>query len=203
MRRTILLGAVMPIVVLGILACTQAVLLAQAPKVPTPATMPAPVGPEVTPFGSDGSVPRTVVPQAQPSASSDTFEPLGANPIRQRFLELSKKKAAALNEEELKREVESMETEVRELEAWVKVQQAVRQLHEVVDKHPNTKAAETANAAIQLIEERHVSPRFMRGGRQFDPAPSATPEPGVPTDRQGVRPGTRLPQSDPQLSPTS
>jgi hypothetical protein len=203
MRRTVLFGAVTPIVVLGFLACTQAVLLAQAPKAPTPAAIPVPVGAAVAPFGSDGSVPGTAVPQAQPSARSDTFEPLEANPIRQRFLELSKKKAAALNEEELKREVESMETEVRELEAWVKVQQAVRQLHEVVNKHPNTKAAETANAAIQLIEERRVSPRFMRGAPQFEPGPRVTPEPGVPTDRQGVRPGTRLPQSDSQFSPTS
>jgi uncharacterized protein YqgV (UPF0045/DUF77 family) len=203
MRRTISVGAVTPIVALGFLACMHAVLLAQSPKTPASGATVTPAPVPSTPFGSDGSVPGTAVPQAQPSARSDTFEPLEANPIRQRFLELSKKKAAALNEEELKREVESMETEVRELEAWVKVQQAVRQLHEVVNKHPNTKAAETANAAIQLIEERRVSPRFMRGAPQFEPGPRVTPEPGVPTDRQGVRPGTRLPQSDSQFSPTS
>jgi uncharacterized protein YqgV (UPF0045/DUF77 family) len=208
MRRTISVGAVTPIVALGFLACMHAVLLAQSPKTPASGATVTPAPVPSTPFGSEGSGTITVVPQAQsPALSDNKLETLGANPIRQRFLELSKKKAAALNEEELKREVESMETEVRELEAWAKVQQAVRQLHEVVDKHPNTKAAETANAAIQLIEERRVSPRFMRGGRQFepqfDPAPRVTPEPGVPTDRQGVRPGTRLPQSDPQLSPTS
>jgi len=148
-------------------------------------------------------VPGTAVPQAQPSAHSDTFEPLDANPVRQRFLELSRKKAQALNEEELKREVESMETEVRELEAWAKVQQAVRQLHEVVDKHPNTRAADTANKAIQLIEERRSSPRFMRRAPQFDPPPRGTPEPDVPAPKQELRPEIRLPQSDPQFSPTS
>jgi hypothetical protein len=205
MRRTISVGAVTPIMALGFLACTHAVLLAQSPKTPTPGPTVTPAPVPLTPFGSEGSGTITVVPQAQPPALSDNnkLETLDANPIRQRFLELSKKKAAALNEEELKREVESMETEVRELEAWVKVQQAVRQLHEVVNKHPNTKAAETANAAIQLIEERRVSPRFMRGTPQFEPGPRVTPEPGVPTDRQGVRPGTRLPQSDSQFSPTS
>jgi uncharacterized protein YqgV (UPF0045/DUF77 family) len=211
MRRTISVGAVTPIVALGFLACTHAVLLAQSPKTPTPGPTVTPAPVPLTPFGSEQSGTIMVVPQAQPPALSDSnLETLGANPIRQRFLELSKKKAAALNEEELKREVESMETEVRELEAWVKVQQAVRQLHEVVEKHPNTKAAETANAAIQLIEERRVSPRFTREAPRPDPnfrraAPESDPGPVPIPGRVFDRPrDVRPPQtSEPQFSPTS
>jgi hypothetical protein len=209
MRRTILLGAVTPIVTLGFLACTQAILLAQSPKTPVPGAPVTPAPVPSTPFGSDVSGTITVVPQASPPAISDNnFETPGANPIRQRFLELSRKKAAALNEEELKREVESMETEVRELEAWVKVQQAVHQLHEVVAKHPNTKAAETANAAIQLIEERRVSPRFMREVPRPDPnfrrsAPAAAPGP-VPAPGPVFNQDFNSPQtSDSRLPPTS
>jgi hypothetical protein len=159
MRRTILLGAVTPIVALGILAWTQAVL-AQSPKVPTPTATAAaaPLQPAVAPFGSDGSGPITVVPQAQPAARTDTFEPLDANPVRQRFLQLSRKKAKALTEEQLKREVEVMEKEVKELEAWAKVDEAVRLLHEVIQKHPNTKAADAANAAVRVIEQRRTAP---------------------------------------------
>ena len=196
MRRTTLLGAVTPIVVLGILAWTQAALLAQSPKAPTPSAIPAQVQPEVAPFGSDGSVPGTVVPQAQPFARSDTFEPLDANPVRQRFLELSKKKAQALNEEELKREVESMETEVRELEAWTKADEALRLLREVAEKHRNTKAAEAASAAIQVLESRRnavttrtLGPmpepiRDMRLQKEFRPAK----EPDSPrVDKKGAQ----------------
>jgi hypothetical protein len=202
MRRTILVGAVTPIAALVVLAWTQAVLRAQTPKAPTPAATPAPLQPALVPFGSDGSGPITVVPQAQPSAHSATFEPLDANPVRQRFLELSKKKAQALNEEELKREVESMETEVRELEAWVKVQQAVRQLHEVVDKHPNTRAADTANKAIQLIEERRSSPRFMRGAPQKEKDEKFKREDEEPGFGRGAQviPQRRAGESAPQVS---
>jgi hypothetical protein len=204
MRRTILLGAVTPVVALGFLACTQAILLAQSAKTPIPgapaAPAPAPFGSDATPLGSLDSARNTVVPQAKPPARSGNFDTLEANPIRQRFLELSKKKAAALNEEELKREVESMETEVRELEAWAKAQEAVRLLHEVVDKHPNTKAAETANAAIQLIEERRVSPRFTREAPRPDPSFRRA----APTFDSAPGPGPNLRPNDSQgLSPTS
>jgi hypothetical protein len=101
-------------------------------------------------------VPGTAVPQAQPSARSDTFEPLDANPVRQRFLELSKKKSLLLKERQLKREIEILERQVSELEAWAKADEAVRLLHEVIEQHPNTKAADSANIAIRVIEERRT-----------------------------------------------
>ncbi len=108
--------------------------------------------------------------------------PIDPNPVRQRFIELSKKKAYALTEEQLKHEVESMEAEVRELEAWAKAQEAMRLLHEVIEKHPNTKAAETANAAIQLIEQGRNTPYAANAGPvvSFAEAISAQSEPTFP-----------------------
>ncbi|HET6327428.1 MAG TPA: hypothetical protein VFG04_22290 [Planctomycetaceae bacterium] len=171
MRRTVLLGVVVPVLALGFVACAQAVLLAQSPKTPAPigpqAPEPiraaAPLGPaaqDVPTFGA--AAPRTS------EAASPALEAL---PIRQRFIELSRKKAYALNEEQLKREVEAMEAEVRELEAWAKAQEAVRLLHEVIEKHPNTKAAETANAAIQLIEQGRNPLIDQRRGVPVFPSP--------------------------------
>jgi ribosomal protein L31E len=150
MRRIVLLGAVTPIVALGFFAVAETVLFAQTPK-PESSKAPAAAalaGTESAPIGAD------LLFGGEGRPSEVNAPALDANPLRQRFIELSKKKAYALNEVQLKVQVESMESEVRELEAWAKAQEAVRLLHEVIEKHPNTKAAVTANAAIQLIEQR-------------------------------------------------
>ncbi|HEV7999755.1 MAG TPA: hypothetical protein VGP63_07745 [Planctomycetaceae bacterium] len=75
-----------------------------------------------------------------------------------------------------------MEVEVRELEAWAKAKEAVRLLHEVIEKHPNTKAAETANAAIQLIEQRRsVTPFSPEKEKLFEREPRPQRRPDEPT----------------------
>ena len=222
MRRTVLLGAVAPVLALGFVACAQAVLLAQSPKAPVPLSpTPAPSGTVLVPIRPETPAPvgsaaplESLTPLAQPFATfpartSEASSPaLDSLPVRQRFIELSRKKAYALNEEQLKREVEAMEAEVRELEAWAKAQEAVRLLHDVIEKHPNTKAAETANAAIQLIEERRVTPRFTREAprpdsnfRRAAPAsdPGPVPVPGPVFDRDPRSSQT----SEPRFSPTS
>jgi len=151
MRRTILVSSLTPILALALLGFAQTVLHAQAPKAAAPRLVPVPADPlGEQPFGvapERAKQPENPVPVVNAPA-------LNASPMQQRFLELSRKKALAMTEEQLKHEVERMEAEVRELEAWVKTQEAVRLLHEVVEKHPNTKAAETASAAMQLIEQR-------------------------------------------------
>jgi hypothetical protein len=190
MRRTLLIGAVVPTLTLGFVACTQAVLMAQAPTIQpqSPKTPTAPAASYDTPFTTFTYPPKDA-----------NAQPLDALPIRQRFIELSKRKAYALTEEQLKREVESMEAEVRELEAWVKAQEAVRVLHEVVEKHPNTKAAGAASAAIQLIEQRRNTPALVPDpgpgsfdSQRFDPPDSRRPvekshsapsDPGPPPSR--------------------
>jgi hypothetical protein len=190
MRRIILLGAVMPIAALGILAVTQTVLLAQSPKSESPkaSTTAAPGSTNSSPFAADASADAPVAPEGRTVAASAPA--LDASPIRQRFMELSKKKAYALTEEQLKREVESMEAEVRELEAWVKAQEAVRVLHEVVEKHPNTKAAGAASAAIQLIEHRRNTPALVPdpGPGSFDSQPFDRPDARRPVDKSHSAP---------------
>ncbi len=177
MRRTLMLGAVTPVVVLGFLAWTQTILLAQSPAPRAASTQAppsaAPTGTFDVPFGSDGSSPA-----------------LDALPIRLRFIELSKKKAYALNEEQLKREVDVMEKQVKELEAWAKADEAVRLLQEVVDKHPNTEAADAANGAIRHLEERHKAALMglgpVPGPDRRELAP--IPDPGPPDTRFQSRP---------------
>lgn len=203
MRRTLLLGSVTPILALALLGFAQTVLHAQTPKSETPKL--------VSPPATFGDQPFAVAPEpGQPESRTPVVNApaLSGSSMQQRFIELSKKKALALTEEQLKHEVERMEAEVRELEAWVKTQEAVRVLHDVVEKHPNTKAAETANAAIQLIEERRVSPNFTREAprpdsnfRRAAPAsdPGPVPVPGPVFDRDARSSQT----SGPRLSPTS
>jgi hypothetical protein len=177
MRRTMLVGAVVLVMAWGFLALRHAVLQAQSTK--TPPAIDAPTATiVVSPFGADSA--RTDDAKAQA---------LDALPIRQRFIELSKKKAYALNEEQLKREVEGMEKEVKELEAWAKADEAVRLLHEVILKHPNTKAAEAANAAIQVIEGQRsgqvpVTQQFLSAPEPFNSPPG---NPAAP-DRRPISP---------------
>jgi ribosomal protein L31E len=167
MRGAIRLGAVTPIVVLGILAWTQAALLAQSPKGESPKLPPTlvPTPPTTAPFGTAGPANPAFGDSPAPIASAQLLD---ASPIRQRFLELSKKRARALTEEQLKHEIEMMEKEVNELEAWAKAEHAVRMLHEVVEKHPNTKAAEAANGAIRLIQEQRAA-SIQRREDVFEP----------------------------------
>jgi hypothetical protein len=171
MRRKVLLGAVLPIMALGFLALTVTVLLAQSPKIESAKAPPAsvPVESKNVPFGADVQ-PSTPLGGAAPRPTNDGNAPaIDANPIRQRFIELSKKKANALSEEELKREVESMENQVRELEAWAKADEAMRLLREVAEKHRSTKAAEAASAAIQVLESRRNAATARTPGPVPDP----------------------------------
>jgi hypothetical protein len=175
------------VVVAGITVWIGARLIAQSSKKP-------PGGPEFrNPFGV--AVPSEGLPKtspAQPSAKSEEFASSPALKsttvevinLRNQFIELSKKKALLMKEPQLKREIETLEREIPELEAWAKAEEAVRLLREVAEKYPNTKAADSANAAIRLIEQRGEpfdlgrptdtpsrSPIFKRAPHDSDPAP--------------------------------
>jgi hypothetical protein len=110
-------------------------------------------------------------PEAQRNGELVDIYPAPERPevttLQNRFLELSKKKALKMTERELRHEIEAIEKKLAEVEAWAKVDEAVRLLHEVVETHPNTPASQTAGAAIQFIEKR----------REFRGAPSAIPDP--------------------------
>ncbi len=145
MKRSVLL-----ILVAAISISTGAWLWAQ-----TPTKAPPPTGEVIAPFGSDGSKPAAQ-PAAKPAelASSPPLAntTIEAVNLRNQFLELSKKKAQLLKEAELKREIQLLERQIPELEAWSKADEAARLLHEVIEKHPDTQAAKSAQQAIRVIE---------------------------------------------------
>ena len=155
MRRIVFAGAVTPILTLGFVAWAETALLAQSEKLDAPkaASSSVSVGTKSGSLGASAAVGTPFGAEA-PAIDEPKMQALDASPARQRFIELSKKKAYTLDEEQLKHEVEVMEADVRELEAWAKADEAIRILHEVVDKHPNTHAARAASASIRQLEDR-------------------------------------------------
>jgi hypothetical protein len=173
MRRSILL-----VLVVAISVSTGAWLWAQTPKT-------APPTPVLTSsFGLDGSQPSRQ-PAAKPAefASSPPLATATVEAInlRNRFIELSKMKAHMMKEAQLKHEIEALEREIPELEAWAKAEEVARLLHQVIDKHPNTQAAKSAQEAIQLIERRAVPGQLQRN--DFAPQEEFRPAPDKPFDR--------------------
>jgi hypothetical protein len=164
MKRSLLI-----VIVAGITVSAGAWLYAQSAKAPEP-------GPAIrNPVPIDASLKTPSVP---PSAKPEEFTstpPLKTTTVeainlRNRFIELSKKKAQLMKEPQLKREIEALEREIPELEAWARAQEAVEILRDVIEKHPNTKAAQSANAAIRLIQERGDA-RFIPGTLERAPVP--------------------------------
>jgi hypothetical protein len=94
-------------------------------------------------------------------------------PLQQRFVELSEQKARLMTEEQLQQALNHLDQEVQELNAWSKLEETARLLREVVEKHPQTKAAEAARSALNAIEQNRPEitplavPRSQE--RHFDP----------------------------------
>ena len=160
MRRSIPL-----VLVAAISTSTGAWLWAQTP---TNAPLHAQLS---TPFDAPADV-KTPVPEGAKATGGPAPKPaeLASSPplatakveainLRNQFVELSKKKALLMKEPELNREIQLLERQIPELEAWAKADEAVRLLHEVIEKHPNTQAAKSAQEAIQLIERRPIPER--------------------------------------------
>jgi hypothetical protein len=108
---------------------------------------------------------------SSPPAAKTTVEAIN---LRNQYIELSKKKALLMKEPQLKREIGSLERDIPELEAWARAEEAVQILRDVIEKHPNTGAAESAKAAIQLIEGQSKD-KFRREGSV--PSPIDDPQP--------------------------
>jgi hypothetical protein len=83
-----------------------------------------------------------------------------------------------------------LERQIPELEAWAKADEAARLLHEVIDKHPNTQAAKSAQEAIQLIEGHG---RLVPVREEF-----RIPDRGRATDKQFRRDNFELQPVQPQ-----
>jgi hypothetical protein len=181
MKRSLLI-----VVIAGITVSAGAWLFAQSAKAP-------PAGPDLR---NAFDAPKEPQPPTAPPASKPeefTSSPqlktttVEAINLRNRFIELSKKKALLMKEAQLKNEIERLERQIPELEAWARAEEAIQILREIAEKHPNTSAAATANAAIRLIEERkpgYIEPRPERGPSPFVPAldpgfeRGASPDPG-------------------------
>lgn len=99
----------------------------------------------------------------------------------QRRIELSKKQADELSQPGLTHEAEAMQQQLKELvvrqhalenelTGWRVAAEATRTLQMIVEKVPNTKAAETAAAAIQLIHERRVQAGSPQAATPAKPA---------------------------------
>jgi hypothetical protein len=119
-----------------------------APAAPVPAAIPGRSPARARGFDRDANRPMT--------------------PLQQRYLELSKKKARLMTEEQLQQAIDEMNRELEEAHAWAKVEESARLLQQVIESHPRSKAADTARAALKLIQENRASNM---------PAP-AVPNPG-------------------------
>jgi hypothetical protein len=107
------------------------------------------------------------VPDAFVHAESTQTTDISVYAELQRRIELAKKQADELSQPDLNREVEALRQQFKELVAreralqneltgWKVAAEAVRTLQMIVEKVPNTKAAEAANAAIHVIQERRI-----------------------------------------------
>jgi len=104
------------------------------------------------PGGKHEVLPGAPVPaQAPPVVAANPGSSGLLTPLQQRFMELSAKKAKLLTEEQLQQAVKNLDREVEGLNAWSKLEEAVRLLREVEEKHPQTKAAAVANSALGII----------------------------------------------------
>jgi hypothetical protein len=126
---------------------------------------------------------------AVPGSAVDRPSPL--TPLQQRFVDLASKKARLMSEEQLQQAVKKLDQDVEELNAWSKVEESARTLREVIEKHPQSRAAEAAKAALQMIEQnrsplvpipdRKFERRLERdqpfGAPTFDAPPPADPPP--------------------------
>ncbi len=163
MRRSIQL-----VLVAAIITLTDAWLWAQTP-------IKTPSGAELNIGTFEGPARKPAELASSPPLATTTVEAIN---LRNQYIELSKKKALLMKEPELKREIEMLERDIPELEAWAKAEEAVQLLHEVIEKHPNTQAAKSAQAAIELIKGR---------GREEFLVP--TPDDGILKGRiHGLRP---------------
>ncbi len=199
MKRSLLI-----VIIAGITLSSGAWLVAQTDKSPPPPDL-----------QNTSSAPTSATqPSVKPDDLLSSPVPLKTttvelNNLRNRFVELCKKKSLMMKDPQLKREIEALEAEIPELEAWAKADEAVQLLHEVIEKHPNTQAAGSANAAIELIQRRARGDQFRKDDgfgprRNLIPVPDRTVpsnhRPPVFDDAPHSAPPGAPPSSSPQFS---
>lgn len=119
-------------------------------------------------FESTGSLlPRAVVAQDKEFLAVQS-EDTPSDP-KQAYLELVKQKLQLLTAEEIAEEVRALQQELVERQATKKLRDAVRQLNELIEEHPNSRAA---NRAQQMLnsEEPLRAPTFDPNAYEHAPA---------------------------------
>ena len=101
------------------------------------------------------------------------------------YLRLIQKKLQLISPDELANEIQKLRMELAEREAFRKLEQASQQLQDLIDQHPNSRAAQNARRMLQV--ERRV-PREEDDGNPggFNPNPGYTT--GVPEPDEDVQP---------------
>jgi hypothetical protein len=109
---------------------------------------------------------RERVPATAPQMHDrDRLTGPSVTPLQQRYVDLATKKARLMTEEQLQQAVNELDHDVHELDAWSKVDEVARQLREVIDKHPQTQAAEAARSALNVIEQSRSHGPLTEGKR--------------------------------------
>ena len=130
-----------------VIASAWTILLAQSSPLASSKTFRDPAPPPVASAPAQGVAPATA--------------PL--TPLQQRFIDLATKKARLMTEEQLQQSVNQFDRDVEELNAWSKIVETERLLRDIVDKHPQTPAAEAARSALKAIDENRNRPGFSAG----------------------------------------
>lgn len=137
--------------------------------------LPAPSDPVPVPLAprfERADAPAPQVPQAV-----DRPREAALTPLQQRYIDLATKKARLMTEEQLQQAVNELDRDVDELNAWSKLEQSARTLREVIEKHPQTRAAGTARSAIRIIDQGRS---MNNSDNDFKPRPDL----GVPPASQ-------------------
>lgn len=111
----------------------------------------------------------------------------GSLGIRQQYVELLRKKAELMSEEEITGELDRLKSDITELEASRALESITRQLQELIDSHPQTAAARRAQqmlaVPVQGDAPYYGGPAPTRArpvpDRGFEPA---APSPSRPTN---------------------
>jgi hypothetical protein len=135
-------------------------------------------------------------PAVAQSAAHDRSVAPPLTPLQQRYVDLATKKARLMTEEQLQQAVNEMDHQVDELNAWSKVEESARALREVIEKHPQSRAAATARSLIRIIDQ----------GRPTNaPEDSFAPRPdpiGQPSEKFERQPADRpAPEPNPSRPP--
>ena len=174
-------AAVFGMVVL-VIASAWTYLAAQSTPTSAPPKAPAPL-PGAAPQTFDDARPQS-------SARFDRDQSSPTTPLQQRYIELATKKSRLMTEEQLQQSVNDLDREVEELHAWARVEESAKILREVIEKHPQSRAAASARAAIRIMEQGHTNAPVPDD--RFSPRPTPGPPPADQPFEAAPRPGTEV-----------